>query len=73
MSKKKEEKITCVDCGTPLEAKDEGKLWGRCMYCGKPVCFGCSKYLGVYKKGLYLDNYVEVLRLCGKCYGKEKH
>lgn len=68
----KKEKIVCVDCGRELLAEDEGYLWGKCQFCQKPVCFECAHYRGVYKKGLYLDDYVEALRLCKKCHVKEK-
>jgi len=71
VSEKKEEKLVCVDCGRTLKPEEENYTWGRCTYCQKPVCFECSHYRAVYKQSLYLENYVEAVRVCRRCYGKK--
>ena len=68
----KEAKLTCIDCGMELLLEDEGCRWGYCRFCGKPVCFSCTHYLGVSRKGMYMDEYVEVIRLCKKCHIEKK-
>jgi len=72
VEKKKEEKLVCVDCGRILKPEEEGYTWGRCQFCQKPVCFEDTHYRAVYKRGLYLDNYVEAIRLCKKCYAERR-
>jgi len=63
-------KLVCVACGRILEPEEEGRIWGKCTHCQKPVCFDCSHYRAIYKKSMYLDSYAEAIRLCKRCCGK---
>jgi len=59
--------LTCDTCGRVLLAKDEERTWARCRFCGKPVCFGCIRYIGTTVRGPFMD-YVQAIRTCDNCY-----
>jgi len=61
--------LVCTDCGKKLDPNDYLKKWAYCRYCNQPVCFDCARYVGVRVRGLYHD-YIEVVRVCRKCYPK---
>jgi len=65
------EKLVCVDCGRKLLPKEKESKWHLCHHCDKPVCFDCTHYEGILKDSLYMP-YVEVIRLCRKCYGGKR-
>ena len=73
MGEEAKPKLACVGCGRELRQEDEGRLWDRCHFCNRPVCFGCTRYRGIYRQGLYLTGYyIEVLRTCPECYGEKR-
>lgn len=66
-----EKYIVCSDCGKRIDPDDAEKEWRKCRWCKKPVCFDCSRYIGVKAVGMYSD-YIEVVRLCRKCYPEKR-
>ena len=59
--------LMCAECGRALSPNDEERRWAKCRFCGRPVCFGCIRYVGTTVRGPYMD-YVEAIRTCGNCY-----
>ncbi|MEM2865900.1 MAG: hypothetical protein QW098_02000 [Candidatus Hadarchaeales archaeon] len=60
----------CSCCGRELKEKDKEKIWRECRYCGLPVCFNCTHYLGTTVRDLFGDH-VEVVCVCGVCKPKK--
>ncbi len=56
----------CGCCGKELRDEGFGEKWRKCRYCGIPICFDCTHYLGVHVHGLY-SNYLDVVCVCEKC------
>lgn len=59
----------CSTCGKELLPEDMDKKWRKCHFCGKPICFDHTHYLGVRLPGLYRD-YLDVVGVCKKCMPK---
>ena len=67
LTHEREASLRCVDCGREILPRDEERTWAKCRFCGKPVCFGCIRYLGTTVRGPFMY-YVEVMRTCNTCY-----
>ncbi len=58
----------CSSCERKLHTKELGEKWRKCRYCDAPVCFNCTRYLGVSSMGQYKNiYYLDVVCVCEKC------
>jgi len=58
--------FVCSGCGKGLLMEDIGKKWGKCEFCGNPICITCSHYVGAMIRGLWKD-YIDIRKVCRKC------